>query len=146
MAITAYKVVKSPVVDAEALIGQMIALGWQPLGAPLMVEPDRGTIYQAMIQGSADGGGTGPTTIVVADITDATEVGQGLLLAADQAAARAAIGAGTSSLALGTTAGAALAGNYQPTAANISDAGAFGRQLLQAADQAAAKTLLGIAP
>ena len=64
---------------------------------------------------------------------------------ADAEAARAAIGAGTSSLTLGTTPSTAKAGNYQPTVANISDAGAFGRQLLQAADQAAAKALLGIA-
>lgn len=64
-----------------------------------------------------------------------------------QAAARAAIGAGvgSSNLVVGTTATQAKAGNYQPTAANISDAGAFGRQLLQSADQAAAKALLGIA-
>ncbi|MDH5855685.1 hypothetical protein [Lampropedia aestuarii] len=45
---------------------------------------------------------------------------------------------------MGTSGTTAKAGNYQPTAANISDAGAFGRQLLQAADQAAAKALLGI--
>lgn len=81
-----------------------------------------------------------------ANISDATTVGRSVLTAADQAAARAAIGAGigNSNLVIGTTATQAKAGNYQPTAANISDAGAFGRQLLQAADQAAAKTLLGI--
>lgn len=82
-----------------------------------------------------------------ANISDATTVGRSVLTAADAAAARAAIGAGigNSNLVIGTSGTQAKAGNYQPTAANISDAGAFGRQLLQAADQAAAKTLLGIA-
>ncbi|WP_313824089.1 hypothetical protein [Leclercia sp.] len=82
-----------------------------------------------------------------ANISDATAVGRSVMTAADAAAARTAIGAGigNSNLVVGTSATQAKAGNYQPTAANISDAGAFGRQLLQAADQAAAKALLGIA-
>ncbi len=81
-----------------------------------------------------------------ANISDASAVGRSVLTAADAAAARSAIGAGTgnSNLVIGTSSTQAKAGNYQPTVANISDAGAFGRQLLQAADQAAAKTLLGI--
>ncbi|WP_205880004.1 hypothetical protein [Lampropedia aestuarii] len=145
MAITDYKVVKAPLGDAETLIGRLIADGWQPLGAPVMLEPDNGTIYQAVTKGVAEGGGgSGPVTIVVNDITDATETGKALMLSANAVAARTAIGAGTSSLALGTSGTTAKAGNYQPAAANISDAGAFGRQLLQAADQAAAKALLGI--
>ena len=41
------------------------------------------------------------------------------MTAASQAAARTAIGAGTSSLALGTTASTAKAGNYQPTWAQV---------------------------
>lgn len=81
-----------------------------------------------------------------ANISDATAVGRSVITATDAAAARTAIGAGTgnSNLVVGTASNQAKAGNYQPTAANISDAGTFGRQLLQAADQAAAKTLLGI--
>lgn len=65
---------------------------------------------------------------------------------ATQAEARTAIGAGVgnSNLVIGTTGTQAKAGNWKPTAADITDAGAFGRQLLQAVDQAAAKTLLGI--
>ena len=65
----------------------------------------------------------------------------------DQAAAREAIGAGTgtSNLAIGTTNATAKAGDWKPTSADVSDAGAFGRQLMQAADAAAAKNLLGIA-
>ncbi|HCC3331629.1 TPA: hypothetical protein M4731_004655 [Salmonella enterica] len=57
---------------------------------------------------------------------------------------RTLIGAGTSSLAIGTTATTAKAGNYQPTVADISDATAFGRQLMQCADADALKALLGI--
>lgn len=65
---------------------------------------------------------------------------------ATQAEARTAIGAGVgnSNLVVGTTASQAKAGNWKPTVADVSDAGAFGRQLMQAADQAAAKALLGI--
>lgn len=54
-----------------------------------------------------------------AQISDATATGRAVVTAADAAAARAAIGAGTgnSNLALGTTASTALAGNT--TAAQI---------------------------
>lgn len=63
---------------------------------------------------------------------------------ATQADARTAIGAGTSSLVIGTGAGDAKAGNYQPTAANVSDSTTTGRALLTAADAAAARTTLGL--
>ncbi|QLF83533.1 minor tail protein [Gordonia phage RedWattleHog] len=58
-----------------------------------------------------------PTSHVhpAAQISDSTTVGRAVLTAADAAAARSAIGAGTSSLALGTTAGTAKAGDYAPT-------------------------------
>lgn len=56
----------------------------------------------------------------VVDISDSTTVGRGLVTAADAAAARALIGAGTSSLALGTTSSTAKAGNYVPTWAEVS--------------------------
>src|SRR5690606_13759630 len=77
-----------------------------------MVEPQTTTIYQALVKGTADGGSGEPVTIVVGDISDAGEVGKSVLLAEDQAAARAAIGAGTSNLALGTTASRAAAGDH----------------------------------
>lgn len=44
---------------------------------------------------------------------------------------------------IGTTATTAKAGNYQPTAANISDASDVGRNVLKAADAAAARTAIG---
>lgn len=49
----------------------------------------------------------------------ASPTGLSVLEAASQAAARAAIGAGTSDLALGTTASTAKAGNYAPTKADV---------------------------
>lgn len=52
-----------------------------------------------------------------ADVTGKPAV---IAAGADPAAARAAIGAGTSDLALGTTAGTAKAGNWMPTWANVS--------------------------
>lgn len=54
---------------------------------------------------------SGGGDITASQITDATTVGKSVLTAADAAAARAAIGAGTSSLAIGTTSTTALAGN-----------------------------------
>lgn len=50
-------------------------------------------------------------THVATDITDSTVTGRSVLTAADAPAARTAIGAGTSSLTLGTTAGTACEGN-----------------------------------
>lgn len=80
-----------------------------------------------------------------ADISDATATGRSVLTAASAATARAAIGAGTSSLALGTTSSTAKAGDYQPTAANISDASPIGQTVLTAASAAAILTAIGAA-
>ena len=79
-----------------------------------------------------------------ANISDATTIGRSMLTAATVAAARTAIGAGTSNLAIGTTSATAKAGDYQPTAANISDATATGRSLLTTASVAAARTTLDV--
>lgn len=95
-------------------------------------------------------------------ISDSSAVGRSLLTAADAAAARTAIGAGTSSLTLGTTASTAKAGNYVPawtevtgkpstftpaththTASQISDSTATGRSVLTAADATAARAAIG---
>jgi hypothetical protein len=56
-----------------------------------------------------------------ADITDATAIGQSVVKAATTAAARTAIGAGTSNLAIGTTSTTAKAGDWKPTVADITD-------------------------
>ncbi|QYW06648.1 hypothetical protein uav_117 [Pseudomonas phage UAVern] len=81
-------------------------------------------LYTAAEQGVFDGlfGSGSGGTVTAADITDATTVGRNVLKAADAAAARTAIGAGTSSLALGTTASTAKAGNYAPTTAEVGTA------------------------
>ncbi|WP_139811899.1 hypothetical protein [Prescottella equi] len=59
-------------------------------------------------------GRTGAVTLASADLSDATATGRSVLTAADAAAARSAIGAGTSSLTLGTTSTTALAGDRAP--------------------------------
>jgi len=73
----------------------------------------------------------------------ATTVGANVFTAVDATAARNAIGAGTSNLALGTTSSTAKAGNYQPTAANISDASVIGRSILTATDALSVRTTIG---
>lgn len=91
----------------------------------------------------------------VADITDVTNAAliafmryNGTALSdAAQLALRGIIGAGTSSLAIGTTATTAKAGNYAPAAGDISDATDIGRALVKAATVAAAlQAISGNAP
>ena len=53
----------------------------------------------------------------------ASAVGRQLVAAADAAAGRAAIGAGTSNLTIGTTSTTAKAGNYAPTTGEVRAAG-----------------------
>lgn len=53
-----------------------------------------------------------------ANISDSTATGRSVLTAANAAAARTAIGAGTSNLTIGTTSTTAKAGDYQPTIAS----------------------------
>lgn len=86
----------------------------------------------------------GPADITSAQISDATATGKTLLTATDAAAARAAIGAGTSGLKIGSTATDAKPGNYKPAAAEISDASDIGRQILTAKDADAIRTILGL--
>lgn len=65
---------------------------------------------------------SGGGAITSNDITDATTVGKSVLTATDAAAARTAIGAGTSNLQIGTTADTAKVGNYAPSTAEVSTA------------------------
>ena len=53
------------------------------------------------------------------DISDSTVTGRLLMAATDAAAARTAIGAGTSNLAIGVTGTTAKAGNYAPTKTDV---------------------------
>jgi hypothetical protein len=89
-------------------------------------------------------GRTGVVTISSTDVTDSTVTGRSVLTAASATAARTAIGAGTSSLVLGTTTGTAAAGNdsrlsdartpltHTHTRADVSDATADGRTIMAA--------------
>ena len=77
------------------------------------------------------------------DITDSTATGRSVLTAASAAAARGAIGAGTSSLVLGSASDTAKPGDYQPTSTDVSDATDVGRTLMTAADAAAARAAIG---
>lgn len=74
---------------------------------------EKGSLVGAIneVAATVDAGGT----ITAAAITDSTVVGRAVLKAVDAAAARTAIGAGTSNLELGTTASTAKAGNYTPS-------------------------------
>lgn len=58
-------------------------------------------------------------TLSAADLTDSTPTGRNLVTAADAAAARTAIGAGTSNLAIGTTGTTAAAGSRQASESAI---------------------------
>lgn len=90
-------------------------------------------------------GPQGPQGAAGASETWSTLAGKPAYIAAGATAAdaRAAIGAGTSDLVIGTTATTAKAGNYQPASTDISDSTATGRSVLTAADQAAARTAIG---
>lgn len=79
-------------------------------------------------------------TILADAITDATTTGKSVLRATDAAAARTAIGAGTSNLAIGTTASTAKAGNYVPAWADVTSKPAV---IAAGADAAAARTAIG---
>ncbi|MCO8160961.1 DUF1737 domain-containing protein [Pseudomonas sp. 21LCFQ010] len=76
-----------------------ISDGWQPYGNPICITLQQThktfQLVQAIVKGTPDGGG-GSGPISSADITDASATGKSVLTSADQPAARAAIGAGTS--------------------------------------------------
>lgn len=69
----------------------------------------------AELAGKADVGHTHTAT----EISNSTATGRSLITATDAAAARTAIGAGTSSLVLGTSAGTAKAGDWFPSFAEV---------------------------
>lgn len=101
---------------------------------------EKGSIVAAIneIKAGVEAGGN-----ITADaITDATVVGKNVLKAANAAAARTAIGAGTgnSNLAIGTTASDAKAGNYVPAWGEITGKPAV---IAAGADQATARAAIG---
>lgn len=122
MSVTEYKVVKSPIHSIEDAMSAAIAEGYQPYG-PGLLSSAGGFIYQPVVKGTPDGGGGGPVTIVVNDLSDATDVGKAVLLSEDAESARSEIGAGTSSLELGDEADEAAPGNHSHDVASSTDAG-----------------------
>lgn len=82
-------------------------------------------------------------THVASDISDASSIGRSVLTAATTAAARTAIGAGTSDLTLGTSGTTAAAGNHTHTTASITDMTATGKSLATSASATAARTAIG---
>ncbi len=142
--VDACKVIKAVgLVRFNQALADAINDGFYPVGRG---ETGPGNTFFMVLAKGGDTGGGGAVTVTSDQITDASTVGKNVLKAADAAAARAAIGAGigNSNLVIGTTATQAKAGNWKPAAIDVTDSGAFGRQLMQAADQAAAKALLGI--
>jgi hypothetical protein len=85
--------------------------------------------------------GLGGGATDMAGITDASANGRDLVRAANYAAMKVLLGVP----AIGTGSTDAKAGNYQPAAADISDAGTAGRQVLQSTTAAGIKSLLAIA-
>lgn len=91
----------------------------------------------------AKAGNWKPTAADIADVTSSSvlaflKYAGADLTAAQQLALRNIMGAGTSSLAIGTTSTTAKAGNYAPAADDISNAGDIGKAVLKAATVAAA--------
>lgn len=72
--------------------------------------------HQVSLTGLGNGG---EVEVTSEDITDSTTVGRAVLTATDAAAARTAIGAGTSSLVLGSGGTQAAAGNHVHTATQV---------------------------
>lgn len=129
MALDDYTILVSDTPEGlTAKVKAAAAAGLLPFGS-IAVDVSQKHFAQAMVKGDVaggGGGGGGGTLPITADnITDASTVGKQVLTAADQAAARTAIGAGTgtSNLAIGTTATTAAAGNHTHGAATTAAAG-----------------------
>lgn len=76
------------------------------------------------------------------DIDGASTVGKDVIRAASASAARSAIGAGTSNLALGTTSTTAKAGNWQPSPSEVTGTTTTGRSLMTATNPATARATI----
>jgi hypothetical protein len=95
MAYTQYgAVVADNAEDLVAMLAESMADGWQPYGGPVSIT-EGFQVLQAVVKGSSNVGGT-PGDITSDSITDASDVGKAVLVSIDAAAARTAIGSGTS--------------------------------------------------
>ena len=100
-------------------------------GDPIFIR--NGISYQYNPDGLKDyinSGSTGPVTVTWGDVSDKPAV---IAAGADAATARSAIGAGTSNLAVGTTASTAAAGNHNHAVSADVDSGLAAAANLQAA-------------
>ena len=116
MAITEVKVMSVPMDQVNKILSEQIADDYQLYAAPTSMDDNQGMLIVTLYKGTIG-------SVAVDDITDATTVGRSVLTAADAAAARTAIGAGTSNLVIGTTSDTAMVGNYTPPAATTEIAG-----------------------
>ena len=145
----------STLLPGPVALSDVAVTGATPSGTTALTRAVADTLYAAV--GSTGGGGVASWTEIeslpdypVALPTDVDHIAGlavhvvALLGAASTALARQAIGAGTSSLVLGSTAGTAKAGDWSPSRSEISDASALGRDLLAAASQQAARVLLDV--
>jgi len=91
-------------------------------------------VYMATLGSTSGSGGGFSGSVTTSQISDMTAVGKQVATAATAAAARTAIGAGTSNLVIGTTAGTAKDGAYapawteitaKPTFATVATTGAY---------------------
>ena len=95
MAYTQYgAVVADNAEDLVAKLAESMADGWQPYGSPVSIT-EGFQVLQAVVKGSSNVGGA-PGDITSDSITDASDVGKAVLVSVDAAAARTAIGSGTS--------------------------------------------------
>lgn len=103
---------------ADAKAGNYVPTYTEITGKPTTFAPTIGATATTAVAGNdarlTDARTPVAHTQAASTISDSTTVGRAVLTAVDAAAARAATGAGTSSLALGTTSTTAKAGDYQP--------------------------------
>jgi hypothetical protein len=137
---SALQVVASNLISDASTIGKSILTAADAAAVRSAIGAGTSNVTIGTTTGTALAGTYAPSST---SITDSTSVGRGLLTAATADAARAVIGAGTSSLALGTTASTALAGNYVPSSDAISDATPIGKALLTATNAESARSIIG---
>ena len=133
--------IKDDVVTANAIAPNAVTSSAIAGNAVTAVNIADGSISETLLDASVQ---TKLNTPSVADWGTITNKPAVIAAGADQAAARTAIGAGTSSLVIGVTNATAKAGDYQPSSTDISNATTIGRALLTAATATAAKTQLSL--
>lgn len=112
---TGGEVTSDSIADATA-VGKSVLTAATAAAARTVIGAGTSNLTIGTTASTAKAGNYVPT---VDEISDASAVGKSVLTAATAAAARTAIGAGTSNLAIGTTASTAKAGNYTPSTSEV---------------------------